>query len=61
MLSLLALVAIVLSVGLIPIITTSLFVKPSRDEQKELLTIAVEVEKYLNSWYARHQTPDADL
>jgi hypothetical protein len=59
MFSLLALAAIVLSVGLTTIITTWLFVKPTRDYER--LVTAVKVEKYLNSWRARHQTEDEDL
>ena len=60
MFSLLATIAIVLSASSIPIITAWLFVKPSLDDQKESLAIAVEVEKNLTARRARHQTPDRE-
>jgi hypothetical protein len=47
MFSLLAVLAVMLSIGLIPIITTLLFVKKGRDDlefQRELLPTAVQVE-----------------
>lgn len=64
MFTLLATIAIVLSVGAIPVFTAWLFVKTSRDDlksQRELLAIAVEAEKLRTSWRARHQTPDREL
>jgi hypothetical protein len=63
MFSLLAILAVTLSIGLIPIITTMLFVKTTHDDlefQRELLVTAVQVEKIRTSWRARHQTPDRD-
>ena len=63
MFSLLAILAVMLSIGLIPIVTTMLFVKPTHDDlefQRELLATAVQVEKIRTSWRARHQTPDRD-
>jgi hypothetical protein len=60
MFSLLAILVIVLAVGVVPTIATLLFSKTSRDDResrRELLTIAVEVEKATTSWRARHQTP----
>jgi hypothetical protein len=64
MFSLLAILAVMLSIGLIPIITTMLFVfKTTHDDlefQRELLATAVQVEKIRTSWRARHQTPDRD-
>jgi hypothetical protein len=61
---LLAINAIVLSVGAIRIFTAWLFVETSRDDlesQRELLAIAVEAETLRTSWRARHQTPDREL
>jgi hypothetical protein len=61
MFSLLAILAIVATVGLAPTIATLLLSKTSRDDResrRELLAIAVEVEKTKDSWRARHQTPD---
>ena len=63
MFSLLAILAIILSVSSIPIIATLLFVKTTHDDlefQRELLATAVQVEKIRTSWRARHQTPDRD-
>jgi hypothetical protein len=63
MFSLLAILAVMLSIALIPIITTMLFVKTTHDDlefQRELLATAVQVEKIRTSWRARHQTPDRD-
>jgi hypothetical protein len=63
MFSLLAILAIILSVSSIPIITTLLFVKTGQDDlesQRELLATAVQVEKIQMSWRARHQTPDRE-
>jgi uncharacterized membrane protein YccC len=59
----LAILAILLSVGIVPIITTLLFAKASHDDlesKRELLAIAVEVEKAATAWRARHQTPDRE-
>jgi hypothetical protein len=64
MFSLLAILVIVLAVGVVPTIATLLFSKTSRDDResrRELLAIAVEVEKATTSWRARHQTPDREL
>jgi hypothetical protein len=64
MFSLLAILVIVLAVGVVPTIATLLFSKTSRDDResrRELLAIAVEVEKATTSWRARHQTPDCEL
>jgi hypothetical protein len=64
MFSLLAIVALVLWVGALPIIAAWLFVKRSRDDfesQRELLAIAVEAEKLRTSWRARHQKPNCEL
>jgi hypothetical protein len=64
MFSVLAILAVVLSVGVIPIITTLLFIKTTQDDlesQGKLLATAVEVEKIRTSWRARHQTPDREL
>ena len=63
MFSLLAILAVMLSIALIPIITTMFFVKTTHDDlefQRELLATAVQVEKIRTSWRARHQTPDRD-
>jgi hypothetical protein len=52
------------TVGVVPTIATLLFSKTSRDDResrRELLAIAVEVEKATTSWRARHQTPDREL
>ena len=35
--------------------------RDDRDSENELQAIAVRVEKYQNSWRARHQTPDWEL
>jgi hypothetical protein len=54
MFSLLAIIAVMLSIALIPIITTMLFVKTTRDDlefQRELLATAVQVEKIRTSWH----------
>jgi len=64
MFSLLAILAILSTVGVAPTIATLLFSKTSRDDResrRELLAIAVEVEKATTSWRARHQTPDREL
>jgi hypothetical protein len=64
MFSLIAIFAIMLSAGAIPIIIASLFLRARRDDlasQRELLATTVEVEKMLSSWRARHQTPDREL
>ena len=64
MFSLLAILAIVSTVGVAPIIATLLFGTTSRhdrESERELLAIAVEVEKATTSWRARHQTPDREL
>jgi hypothetical protein len=64
MFSLLAILVIVLAVGVVPTIATLLFSKTSRadrESRRELLAIAVEVEKAATSWRARHQTPDREL
>jgi hypothetical protein len=63
MFNLLAILAVMLSIGSIPIITTLLFIKKGRDDlefQRELLPTAVQVEKIQMSWRARHQTPDRE-
>ena len=52
MFSLLAILVIVLAVGVVPTIATLLFSETSRDDRKsrrELLAIAVEVEKATTS------------
>ena len=62
MFSLLAILAIVLTVAVLPIFAAALaalFVCSNRDgreSEKDLQAIAVRVEKYQNSWRARHQT-----
>jgi hypothetical protein len=64
MFSLLAILAIVSTVGVAPAIATLLLSKTSRDDResrRQLLAIAVEVEKATTSWRARHQTPDREL
>jgi len=64
MFSLLVILGIVSAVGVVPTIATLLFSKTSRndrDSRRELLAIAVEVEKATTSWRARHQTPDREL
>jgi hypothetical protein len=64
MFSLLAILVIVLAVGVVPTIATLLFSKTSRadrESRRELLAIAVEVEKATTSWRARHQTPDREF
>ena len=64
MFSLLAILAIVLTISALPIVAAALFVRSNRDDrefEKELQAIAVRVEKYQNSWRARHQTPDWEL
>jgi len=64
MFSLLAILAILSTVGVAPTIATLLFSKTRRDDResrRELLAIAVEVEKATTSWRARHQTPDREL
>jgi len=63
MFSLLAILAIVTTVGVAPAIGTLLFSKTSRDdrESRRELAIAVEVEKATTSWRTRHQTPDCEL
>jgi hypothetical protein len=64
MFSLLAILAILWTVGVAPTIATSLFSKTSRDDReskRELLAIAVEVEKATTSWRARRQTADYEL
>ena len=64
MFSLLAILAILWTVGVAPTIATSLFSKTSRDDReskRELLAIAVEVEKAATSWRARRQTGDHEL
>jgi hypothetical protein len=64
MFSLLAILVIVLAVGVVPTIATLMFSKTSRadrESRRELLAIAVEVEKATTSWRARHQTPDREL
>ena len=64
MFSLLAILVIVLAVGVVPTIATLLFSKTSRDDResrRELLAIAVEVEKATTSWRARRQTADDEL
>jgi hypothetical protein len=50
--------------GVAPIIATLLFSKTSRhdrESERELLAIAVEVEKATTSWRARRQTADHEL
>ena len=64
MFSLLAILAVVSTVGVAPIIATLLFSKTSRDDresERELLAIAVEVEKATTSWRARRRTADHEL
>jgi hypothetical protein len=51
------------TVGVAPTIAILLFSKTSRDDResgRELLAIAVEVEKATTSWRARHQSPDGE-
>jgi hypothetical protein len=63
MFSVLAILAIVSTVGAVPTIATLLFSKTSRHDrvsQRELLATAVEVEKATASWRARHQSPDGE-
>jgi hypothetical protein len=64
MFSLLAILAILSTVGVVPTITTLLFSKTSRDDresERELLAIAVEVEKAATSWRTRHQKANHEL
>ncbi len=58
MFAILAVLAIVLSAGAIPVIVEWLLVSQSLADRTQLLAITVEVEKNLNSWRARHQTLD---
>ena len=61
MFSLLAILAVVLTVAALPIFTARLFAQPSRDDlesERELLATAVRVEKYNNSWRARYRSTD---
>ncbi len=64
MFSLLVILGIVSAVRVVPTIATLLFSKTSRNDResrRELLAIAVEVDKATTSWRARHQTPDREL
>jgi hypothetical protein len=64
MFSLLAILAIVSTVSAAPILAALLFSKTGpvdRESERELLAIAVEVEKAATSWRARHQTADHEL
>jgi len=64
MFSLLAILAIVLTISALPIVAAALFARSNpddRESEKDLQAIAVRVEKYQNSWRARHQTPDWEL
>ncbi len=61
MFTLLAILAVVLTVAALPIFTARLFVKSNRDDhdsERELLATAVRVEKYQNSWRARYRSSD---
>ncbi len=58
MFAILAVLAIVLSAGAIPVIMDWLFVSPNLYDRTQSLAITVEVERNLNSWRARHQTLD---
>lgn len=63
MFSLLAVLAVVLTVATLPIFTW-LFAKSDRDDlesERELLATAVRVEKYQNSWRARYRSPDSEI
>jgi hypothetical protein len=63
MFSILAILAIMSTVGVAPTIAMLLFSKTRRDDResgRELLAIAVEVEKATTSWRARHQSPDGE-
>jgi hypothetical protein len=64
MFGLLAVLAILSTVGAAPIIATLLFSKTrgdDRESRRESLAIAVEVEKATTSWRARHKTADHEL
>jgi hypothetical protein len=65
MFSLLAILAIVSTVAVVPTISALLFSKTSRDDgresRRESLAIAVEVEKATTAWRARHQARDDEL
>ena len=64
MFSLLAILAIVLTISALPIVAAALFARSNRDDgdsEKELQAIAVRVEKYQNSWRARHQTSNWEI
>jgi hypothetical protein len=64
MFSFLAILVIVSTVGVAPIIATLLFSRTSRDDReskRELLAIAVEVEKATTSSRARRQTAHHEL
>ena len=63
MFSLLAVLAVVLTVATLPIFTW-LFAKSDRDDlelERELLATAVRGEKYQNSWRARYRSPDSEI
>ncbi len=64
MFTLLAISAIILAIGAIPVVMASLFLKTSRNDlvsERELLTIAVDAGKIRSSWRARHEMLDRDL
>jgi len=64
MISLIAILAVVLTVAALPIFTTRLFVKSNRDDlesDRELLATAVRVENYQNSWRARYRASDWEI
>ena len=64
MFSLLAILAVVLTVAALPIFTARLFVKSNRDDlesDREFLATAVRVENYQNSWRARYRSSDWEI
>ena len=64
MFSLIAILAVVLTVATLPIFTARLVVKSNRDDlesERELLATAVRVEKYQNSWCARYRSSDWEI
>ena len=63
MFTFLAISAIILVVGTIPVVMASLFGKPSRNNlvsDSKLLSIAVDVEKLRSLWRAHHEMLDRD-
>ena len=64
MFTFLAVSAIIVAAGAIPVVIASLFLKTSRNDlacERELLMIAVDAEKIRTSWRARHEALDRDV